>query len=98
MLSALPTGFPEAIDHVDVVFRAHSRYAVADIHVELGRGNHDGFLQRLLCFGGAPKLAESCGQPAISQRIIRLQSDRPFRHRDQSLEFVGETETQRHLI
>ena len=42
-----PPGFPQALEHVSVVFRPHPRHALADIQIERGRRNREGLFQRL---------------------------------------------------
>jgi hypothetical protein len=44
--SALPSGLAQAFEHMGMVFRPHPRHTLADIHVERGRRNREGVLQR----------------------------------------------------
>jgi len=45
-----PPSFPQALEHVSVVFSPHPRHALADIQIERGRRNREGLLERLPCF------------------------------------------------
>ena len=42
-----PPSFPQALEHVSVVFSPHPRHALVDIQIERGRRNREGLFQRL---------------------------------------------------
>jgi hypothetical protein len=73
------------------VFRPHPRCASADIHVERGRRDRDGHLERLLRFLDPTELAERGGEPTVVVRVIGLCPDRPFRR----LVFPAEIKSER---
>src|ERR1700730_7892810 len=76
--STRPSGLAQTLDHVGMVFRPVPGHAPADIHIERGRRDCDGFLERSLRFLGLADLPEGCGEPAICQWIVGVRADASF--------------------
>jgi uncharacterized protein (DUF736 family) len=87
--------FHDAFQHMGDVFRPHPRRASADIHVERGRRDRDGHLERFLRFLDATELAERGGEPTVVVRVIGVCPDRPFRRLDRSRVFPAEIKSER---
>ena len=70
IFSLLPAGFAQAFDYVGMVLRPKPRRALTDMHVERGRRDLYGLLQRFLRFFDPADLAEGGGEPAVGRREV----------------------------
>ena len=91
--SALPSGLAQSLDQVGMVFWPKPRHTVSDIHVECGRRERDGLIQRFLCFRSPTELTKRGGRPAIDHRKIGVRPDQLFCRLDRLLVFSGEIKT-----